>query len=98
MMTAGGPGSGPVQLTTVPSACLSDPAATVCEYEAGSYPANLVDSVLDTHRQEMAVLLKYVKPTMLKVDGRLLAMLHNTFRTSPDCVCARARRGWTWPM
>ena len=73
MMTAGGPGSGPVQLTTVPSACLSDPAATVCEYEAGSYPANLVDSVLDTHRQEMAVLLKYVKPTMLKVatDGGL---------------------------
>ena len=96
MMTAGGPGSAPVQLTTVPSACLSDPAATVCEYEAGSYPATLVDRVLDTHRQEMAVLLKYVKPTMLKVataglDGGLCwhvsdVAQYSPFRILPDCV------------
>ena len=56
-----------VMLTTVPSTCLSDPSITVCEYDQDSYPTKFVDTVLQTYHQEMRVLLKYAKPTMLKV-------------------------------
>ena len=59
-------------LTTVPSTCLSDPSITVCEYDQNSYPIKFVDTVLQTYQQEMRVLLKYAKPTMLKVKSNFI--------------------------
>ena len=39
----------------------------MCEFDETSYPATLVDSVLNTFHQEMRTLLKYVKPSMIRV-------------------------------
>ena len=67
-----------VMLTTVPSTCLSDPSITVCEYDQDSYPTKFVDTVLQTYRQEMRILLKYAKPTMLKVlNNFIIFRLYN---------------------
>jgi len=52
--------------TSTPSSCLTDPEIQVCEFDKTSYPATLVDSVLNTFHQEMRTLLKYVKPSMIR--------------------------------
>ena len=41
----------------------------VCEFNKSSYPSASVDSVLNTFHQEMRTLLKYVKPSMIKVGN-----------------------------
>ena len=50
---------------TGPDRCLFK--IQVCEFNESSYPTALVDSVLSTFHQEMRTLLKYVKPSMIRV-------------------------------
>lgn len=50
---------------TSPDRCLFK--IQVCELDESSYPTALVDSVLNTFHQEMRTLLKYVKPSMIRV-------------------------------
>ena len=42
----------------------------VCEFDESSYPTALVDSVLSTFHQEMRTLLKYIKPSMIRVSNK----------------------------
>ena len=60
-----------VMYSSVPGACLQDQSIIICEYDETSYPASLVNTVLQTYQHEMRVLLKYARQTMLKTGAGL---------------------------